>query len=268
MNAYGFSDILTSACGLARWIFRLSGAGLLAMVFTTGGCLSRPPLHRQTFAFNVPALPDTNGAAGDNVLGIKTLQIVPPFDGRSLIYRTGEFSYARDPYAEFLGPPAEGLLAPVCGILYETGAFRAVVEAGSAVKPDTLVEIRINQLYGDIRKRGSPCAVLAMRMTFINAASGLPGSVVLQRSYSRRVPMSSASAAALMAGWNRALVGILADAASDFRRKERETRKPEPRAGSFSRKMIRPCMSSSIPSVVLSEGGQCRHKENRPDEIL
>ena len=44
-----------------------------------------------------------------------------------LVYRTGEFSYERDPYAEFLVPPARDLLAPIRGYFRQNGAF-AVVE--------------------------------------------------------------------------------------------------------------------------------------------
>ena len=150
-----FSGIVSSFLH-SRWIVRISGVALLAFTFTFCGCLSRPPLNEQTFAFSTPALPATKGPASHRVLGIKSLQIAPPFDGRSLIYRTGEFAYQRDPYAGFLGLPAEGLVAPVSEMLRQDGCFSAVVEAGSAVQPDTLVEITINQLYGDIRKRKVP----------------------------------------------------------------------------------------------------------------
>ena len=61
-------------------------------------------------------------------------------DGR-WIYRTGEFSYVRDPYAEFMDSPDEELMAPLRELLRRDGGFIAVVEAGSALKPDTLVEI-------------------------------------------------------------------------------------------------------------------------------
>ena len=236
MNPSEFPGNLTSSCRSTRWGLRIGCAGLLAFLAVICGCLSRPPLPRQTYAFSVPLSSATNAVSNDRVLGLKILRISPPFDGRALTYRTGEFSYARDPYAEFLSPPAEGLVAPVCAILQKAGGFRAAVEAGGVVKPDTLVEIRIDQLYGDVRKRESPYAVLAMRVTFLSALNGLPGNVILQRNYSRRIPMRSATAAALMAGWNEALVGILTDAASDFQRADRETRNPAPDANTFTQK--------------------------------
>ena len=80
------------------------------------------------------------------------MAIAAPFEGRSLVYRTGEFSYLRDPYAEFLEPPAEELLAPMRGWLHNSGNFIALTEAGSALKPNTLVEISVSQLFGDFRQ--------------------------------------------------------------------------------------------------------------------
>ena len=201
-----------------RWLAGLSWAALLVPGFALCGCLSKPPLKEQTFAFSTPALPATNAAPGDRVLGVRTLQIASPFDGRPLIYRTGEFSFERDPYAVFLGPPAEGLVAPVCGLLRAAGCFSAVVGPRnlSTAKSDALVNITINQFYGDFRKSEGPAAVLALQVTFFDATNGLPGSVILQRDYSRRIPVNSATAAALMAGWNQALVGIVEEVASDL----------------------------------------------------
>jgi cholesterol transport system auxiliary component len=202
------------------WISKVCSVLLLLSTFALGGCLSRSPMDVQTFAFSAPALPATTETAGGRVLGIKTLQVAPPFDGRSFVYRTGEFSYERDPYAGFLGLPAEVLVAPVTGLLCGDGCFSAVVKMGSAAKPDTLIEININELYGDIRTPGSPSAVLAMQVILTEARNGLPGKVILQKDYSRRIRMKSTAPAALMAAWNQALVEIFADVASDLRTKE------------------------------------------------
>jgi ABC-type uncharacterized transport system auxiliary subunit len=209
-----FSAMATSAPQFRRL---LSIFGLLSLAFVLSGCLTRPAIKTQTFAFSVPLMVTTNGAPKGRVLSIRTLEIAPPFDGRSLVYRTGDFSYERDPYAEFLSSPAEELVASISGILSANGCFSAVVGMGSAVTPNTLVEINISQLYGDIRNPGSPYAVLAMQVVFVNAKNGVPGNVILQRSYSRRIPVKSATAAAFMKGWNEALVEIFGEVASDFR---------------------------------------------------
>jgi hypothetical protein len=196
---------------------RFISALLLASVFGLTGCISRPALNKQTFTFNTPTISATNVLAGDRVLGIRNLQIAAPFEGRSLVYRTGEFSYVRDPYAEFLGLPAEELLAPMRGWLHNSGNFIALTEAGSALKPNTLVEISVSQLFGDFRQPEHPAAVLTMRFIFFDAPNGVPGKAILQQEYSRSIPISAPNAAALMDGWNRALAEILAEVSSDFR---------------------------------------------------
>ncbi len=218
------------------WISRTSGAVLLAFTLPFCGCLSRPPLNERTFAFSAPAPLTTNEPPRHGVLRIQSLQISPPFDGRSFIYRTGEFAYDPDPYAGFLGLPAEQLAGPVSEILRGNGCFGDVVETGSEAQPDALVDITLTQLYGDIRKPGAPFAVLAMRVTLLEATNGLPGRVILQRDYSRRISMASTSPAALIAGWNRAMVQILDEVASDFRSHAIEDQRHGERGGTFSEK--------------------------------
>jgi ABC-type uncharacterized transport system auxiliary subunit len=199
-----------------RWI--VSILAILAAVPALCGCLSKPPLHKQTFTFGAPPTASGGAAAGDRVLGIKSLRIAPPFDGRSLVYRTGEFSYVRDPYAEFLDPPEEEMLAPVRGWLSRTGGFSEVVDAGSALKPNTVVEINVTRFYGDFRRSDHACAIVTMRLVFFEARNGVPTKPILQQEYSRSIPVTAPSAAALMEGWNQAFGGIFADVASDLRR--------------------------------------------------
>jgi ABC-type uncharacterized transport system auxiliary subunit len=191
---------------------------ILAAVPALCGCLSKPPLHKQTFTFGAPPTANGSAGAGDRVLGIRHLRIAPPFDGRSLVYRTGEFSYVRDPYAEFLDTPEEEMMAPVRGWLSRAGGFSDVVDAGSALKPNTVVEISVTELYGDFRRSGHPCAIVTMHLVFFEARNGVPTKPILQQEYSRSIPVTAPSAAALMEGWNQAFGGIFAEVASDFRR--------------------------------------------------
>jgi ABC-type uncharacterized transport system auxiliary subunit len=199
-----------------QWIVNI--LAILAAILVLCGCLSKPPLHKQTFTFGAPPTASGGAVAGDRVLGIRHLRIAPPFDGRSLVYRTGEFSYVRDPYAEFLDPPEEELMAPVRGWLSRAGGFSEVVDAGSALKPNTVVEINVTQLYGDFRWSDHACAVVTMHLVFFEARNGVPTKPILQQEYSRSIPVTAPSAAALMEGWNQAFGGIFAEVASDLRR--------------------------------------------------
>lgn len=202
---------------------RLSGNIFVTFLFVCicglTGCLSRPAMNKQTFGFGVPTISVTNVVASNRVLGIRNLQIAAPFDGRSLVYRTGEFSYVRDPYAEFLEPPAEELMTPVRECLRGNGDFSAVVEVGSALKPDTLVEISVSQLFGDFHQPEHPAAILTVRFVFYDAPNDVPGKVILEQEYSRSIPLGAPTSAALMKGWNQALAEILTEVSSDFARK-------------------------------------------------
>jgi len=83
--------------------------------------------------------------------------------------------------------PAESLLNAIRSHLRESGLFQAVADRGSLVKPDTLMEVHVSQLYGDFR---DPSKLL------LSSASGLYSSThrtkpeprPLQKTYSRRVP--------------------------------------------------------------------------------
>ncbi len=195
-------------------------AFLLACICGLTGCLSRPAMNKQTFAFSMSTIAATNILASNRVLGIRNLQIAAPFEGRSFIYRTGEFSYVRDPYAEFLESPEEELMAPLSELLRSEGGFMTVLDSGSALKPDTLVEISVNQLFGDFRPPEHPAAILTMRFVFFDATNGVPGKAIFQQEYSRNIPLNTPTAAALMDGWERALSEILAQVSSDFRHLE------------------------------------------------
>jgi uncharacterized lipoprotein YmbA len=191
---------------------------LLGAVCLLTGCLARPPLEQQSFIFAAPAASAAKASPGGRVLRIRSLQVAAPFEGRQFVYRTGEFSYDNDTYAQFMVPPAEGLVPPINSLTRQSGVFSAVAEPGSGLKPDTLVEIHVTQLYGDFRPSREAAAVLAMRFLFFDAPQGIPGKVLFQQEYARALPLKTRSAAALIEGWNQALDQILQAAMSDFGR--------------------------------------------------
>jgi ABC-type uncharacterized transport system auxiliary subunit len=191
---------------------------LLAAICLLTGCLARPPLEMQSFIFALPPGSTVGAEAGNHVVRIRSLQVAPAFDGKAFVYRTGEFSYIRDPYANFMTIPADGLIAPICSRWRDTGAFHAVTETGSALKPDTLVEVHVNQLYGDFRPSDKAAAVLTIRFVFFDAPKGIPQKVIMQQEYSRSIPLKERTATALIDGWNQALAQILDSAAQDFQR--------------------------------------------------
>lgn len=202
---------------LARCIFLL-GAMLMA------GCLSRPHLERQSFTFAIPPAAENSSTNGPDI-GVRRIRVAPPFDGQSLTYRTGEFSYERDPYAEFLGAPEEILMAPVCQYLRNSGAFREVTGPNGMVSPDVGLEITVMELYGDFRDRAHPAAMLRMRFV-ASRAGDASRQLLLQKEYTRKIPVQARTAAALVVGWNEALKQITSEAAEDLKAAQSEVQAP------------------------------------------
>jgi uncharacterized lipoprotein YmbA len=218
-------DIMKNPIILSRPVHHFLMAGiyavaLLVCVIGLTGCLARTPLKQQTFFFGSPDVATTNSVAGNRALAIRKLQVAAPFDGRLLVYRTGEFTYVDDPYAAFLAAPEEELMAPVRAGLCREGGFSTVVGTGSALKANTLVEINVSQLYGDFRDPASAKAVLTMQFLFFKASKGVASKPLFQKEYSRSIALDQPSAADLMKGWNQGLNEILAEVLTDYRQAE------------------------------------------------
>ncbi len=199
--------------------FRLATVLFLQLigVLALTGCLSKPAMHRQTFSFGQPATTATNFVANAPVLGLKKITVAAPFNDPSLTYRTGDFSYVRDPYAGFLDSPNEEFASPVRVELCRQGDFSGVVTSEGTLKPDVLLDIRVSRLFGDFRQPASAKAVLTMQFIFFNATNGVAVSCISQKEYSREIPLPKPTAAALMAGWNQGLTEISGEALQDYR---------------------------------------------------
>ena len=193
-----------------RWL-------LFFAAFLASGCLSRPSIDRQYFAFSSPPAVSSTAPASGLVLGIRRLGIAAQFDNQSFVYRTGEFSYERDPYAQFLVPPQESLAEPIRAYLRNSGVFDTVAEADSTQAQNLFLEISVTQLYGDFHDPAAPASVLSMRFVFLDSLNGRPNKVLLQKEYSRRLALKARTAAAVMAGWNESLKQIMEALRADER---------------------------------------------------
>lgn len=215
---------LTSRFGKFGRSRQTAGAAFLALaqlVFLLGltGCLSRPALKTETFSFGMPVAVGTN-AADAPVLGIKKITVAAPFAGRSLVYRTGEYTYERDPYAEFLDFPEKELMAPMRAGLASRGDFKSVLSAGDALEADIVVEINISQLFGDFRDPNNARAILRAQFMFCRATNGIASGLIFQKEYSQNISLKKPTANALMAGWNQELDEIISKVLTDYRQRK------------------------------------------------
>src|SRR6266446_2755978 len=114
------------------------------------GCASGPAWNRRTFAFSLPADPPTTKAQ-TNIVALSRVSISPLFQNRFFTYRTAENTYELDPYAGFLVPPGRALAESIRAWMRASGVFGRVVEPGSGLAPTLIIEVSVNELYGDFR---------------------------------------------------------------------------------------------------------------------
>jgi cholesterol transport system auxiliary component len=198
---------------------RFWAAALVLSIFGIlfAGCLSKPALKRQTFAFDNPPASNATFSKSGGVVALQSVEISALFNHRSFTYRTSAEAYEIDPYAGFLVAPSRAVAIAIRAWLLNSGRFQDVVEPGSQITADKSLHVYVSELYGDFTKPDQAAAVLSLKMDLFKAGTDKKDRpVILQKDYSRRVPIIENTAAAIMAGWNKALTEIMTEASSDI----------------------------------------------------
>ena len=188
----------------------------LALGLLAAGCLSRPALVRQSFLLPTPsaAAPATRPVGG--VLALSSCEVSPPFASQALVYRIGPNAFETDPYAEFLVVPDKALAVAIRASLARSGLFSNVAEPSSSAPADQVLEVYVDELYGDLRVPGQPQAVLSLSLVLFDAKKENGTQVIFHKEYSRHLPVGQNTAAAIVAGWDKALENIMDDFARDL----------------------------------------------------
>jgi cholesterol transport system auxiliary component len=189
---------------------------LVALGLLAAGCLSRPALVRQDFVLQPSPLSRSAASPVGGVLTLASCDVSPPFAGQALVYQIGPNAFESDPYAGFLVPPNQTLAIAIRAWLARSGLFADVAEPGSSVPAGQLLQVYVDELYGDLRVPGRPQAVLSLSLVLFDAKTGNGAHVLFQKEYSRHLPVDQNTAAAIVAGWNQALGEIMGELASDL----------------------------------------------------
>ncbi len=193
---------------------------LRQLLFVTGtfltlllcGCASRSHSHWKMQSFAIATPPSEPGsAAHTNILSLHRVTVSPLFEGQPFVYRTGENTYERDPYAGFFVSPNRMFEQSLRTSLGNGHAFEDVLDPGSSLKSSCSMEVSVSQLYGDFREPNHPFAVLQLHFLVFSTDPANRGHVLWQREFSRRLPISHRTPAALLAGWNEALQQIMTE---------------------------------------------------------
>jgi len=188
---------------------------LILMMAALCGCASGPRWRRHAFAFSLPADPAATNAT-EKITGLSRVSISPTFQSRSFTYRTGENSYEQDPYAGFLIAPERALAESIRAWMRAGGLFGRVVEPGSGMTPTFMVEVSINELYGDFRNPSKPVATMGLHVMCYEMQDSIPRRVVFEKLCSRETPLARKTPGALMAAWDTDLREIMKEINSEY----------------------------------------------------
>lgn len=155
------------------------------------------------------------GVGRDQVLEVRRVNISPPYDGLSLIYRTRDGTYVKDYYNEWAAPPEELFSSQLVDYLSASGAFPSVVDGRSAAPHRFALETCITSLYGDFRDPQHAKVVLAARVYLLDDSSG-SRRVAYQKHHDITVPLAGASAHELVLGADRAYRELLESMTRDL----------------------------------------------------
>jgi uncharacterized lipoprotein YmbA len=196
---------------------KVSGLAPIAALLAVLGCLSKPAMVSQSFSIDPPA-PQSAVAPAGVILTLTRVEVMPPYSGQSLVYRTGEHGLGRDPYARFAAPPSWLLTAAIRGYLANADFVRDVVAPGADMRSQATVEVAVSKLEAELHPGGSS-AVLTLQFRVVLGPDGATGpSEILLKTYSKTIPLPRSTAKEIVNGWNQGLAEIMAEFQTDLQR--------------------------------------------------
>jgi cholesterol transport system auxiliary component len=177
--------------------------------------------EKQQFLLDARRASSATAGSPQNVMEVRRFTIDPAFSGKGLTYRKGEFEYESDFYNEFLLAPDAMVTEKVRNWLSMSGLVRRVLDPGSYVDPNYVLEGNVVALYGDFRTQSFPKAVMEIRMFLLEMQTGSDPVIVFGKTYESSVGIESEGPNGLVEAFNRCLVEILGDLEKDLSEKLR-----------------------------------------------
>jgi uncharacterized lipoprotein YmbA len=179
------------------------------------GCLSKsyPEKRRHVIAVQLP--PEV-ASSGSGVLGVGRMRVSSLFERKGFVYQTGDTTFEDDFYNEFFAPPGTLFRKATLEWLSRSSVFASVIDARHRADVDWWLEAQVQKLYGDLRDREAPQAILEIEFALLEA-SRTKFEIAFRRTYSAAVNASSPSATAIVAAWTDSLEQILTALEEDLR---------------------------------------------------
>ena len=122
-------------------------------------------------------------------LQIDRFRVSPRFEGKGLVYRTGDLSYEADFYNEFLVEPSRLLAEETVHWLAASDLFENVIPLGINMEEQYALAGRVNSLYGDYRNKGDFRGVMEIEF-FLLRDPYRKVEVLLNKKYHHETPMT------------------------------------------------------------------------------
>jgi len=186
--------------------------------------LERQPIEKRFYALETtrPASALAAGAVAkaapltSATLLVRRLHMSPRVAGRELVYRTAPSAWMADYYNVFFVAPADMLTQDLREWLTGAGLCANVVDPGSLLAADFILEGNVTSLHGDFAAKPSQ-AVVEMQFLLLKAA-GDDRHVLLTREYRKAAPLASNSPQEVVRAEREAVAAAFADLEADLRK--------------------------------------------------
>lgn len=188
---------------------------ILIGLLTAGlGCARRQAVVKDAFLLDAPR-GGGRQAVSKGVLAVQAFSIGSAYQGKGLVYRTGDNRYESDYYSEYFVSPTLMMTEQTRNWLAASGVFTQVLLPVSAVEPTHILEGHIKQIAADLRDDSNPRAVLEISF-FLLERHKREQTIRLSKTYSAMRPLESNTAASCIDALNQCLSEILGDLEEDL----------------------------------------------------
>lgn len=198
-----------------RLIRACFGLSVMTSAIILAGC-GQKSYQKQHYILDARRASSVAASDSANIIEIRRFTSNSAFSGKSLIYRSGEFEYESDFYNEFLISPAAMITEKARNWLSASGLSRRVLDPTSYVDPTHVIEGNVTALYGDLRAKSSPTAVMELRVFLLETKTGKEPVIVFGKTYKSSVGLESEGPGGLVSALDRCLVEILTDVEEDL----------------------------------------------------
>ena len=189
---------------IKRILFSFAILGLASCSLPT-----RPPVGPTTWMVSPDRTTAPRHARTDIWLKMGSVSVTPPFDGRSLVYRTGDQRYEKDFYNVYATIPAEMIGNAERQWVNKANIFSSTVGQSNSLFPYYYLQATVEEFYGDYRKQ--PEAVVSVEFFLSATSAGKANPLIGANRYTKRVALKDNSPEALVLGLQEALAQIFTE---------------------------------------------------------